>query len=54
MLQEQLKWEITRLQNQLYKSNTLKQNRDKETILSKKAQDSFEYISTWGNVSALD
>jgi len=42
----ELKREITRLQNQLYKLNTLKQNRDKETVLSKKAQDSFDYIST--------
>jgi len=42
----QLKREITRLQNQLYKSNILKQNRDKETVLSKKAQNSFDYIST--------
>ena len=37
---------ITRLQNQLYKSNILEQNRDKETVLSKKAQNSFDYIST--------
>jgi len=42
----QLKREITRLQNQLYKSNILKQNQDKETVLSKKAQNSFDYIST--------
>jgi len=32
----QLKREITRLQNQLYKSNILKQNKDKETVWSKK------------------
>ena len=42
----ELKREITRLQNQLYKSNILKQNQDKETVLSKKAQNSFDYIST--------
>ncbi len=42
----ELKREITKLQNQLYKLNILKQNRDKETVLSKKAQNSFDYIST--------
>lgn len=41
-----LKREITRLQNELYKLNILKQNRDKETALSMKAQNSFDYIST--------
>lgn len=42
----QFKREITKIQNQLYKANILKQNRDKETVLSKKAQNSFDYIST--------
>ena len=42
----ELKREITKIQNQLYKSNILKQNQDKETVLSKKAQNSFDYIST--------
>ena len=42
----ELKREITRLQNQLYKANILKQNMDKETVLSRKAQNSFDYIST--------
>jgi len=42
----ELKREITKLQNQLYKANILKQNRDKETVLSKKAQNRFNYIST--------
>jgi len=41
-----LKREITRLQNELYKWNILKQNKDKGTAMSKKAQSSFEYIST--------
>jgi len=40
----QFKREITKIQNQLYKANILKQNRDKETVLSKKAQNSFDYI----------
>jgi len=42
----QLKREITKIQNQLYKANILKQNQDKETVLSKKTQNSFDYIST--------
>jgi len=42
----ELRRQITKLQNELYKSNILKQNRDKETVLSKKAQNSFNYIST--------
>ncbi|MDD3656575.1 MAG: hypothetical protein PHI72_07410 [Atribacterota bacterium] len=42
----ELKREISKLQNQLYKSNILKQNRDQETVLSKKTQNSFDYIST--------
>jgi len=41
-----LKREITKLQNQLYKLNILKQNQDKETVLSKNSPNSFEYIST--------
>ncbi|MDD4109860.1 MAG: hypothetical protein PHH93_14180, partial [Prolixibacteraceae bacterium] len=40
----QLKREITKIQNQLYKANILKENRNKETVLSKKAQNSFDYI----------
>jgi len=42
----QLKREITRLQNELYRLNVLKQNRDKETVWSRKPQNSFDYIST--------
>ncbi len=42
----QLKRETTKLQNQLYKANILKQNREKETVLSEKPQNSFDYIST--------
>jgi hypothetical protein len=42
----QLKREITRLQNELYRLNILKQNRDKNAIMGKKAQSTFEYIST--------
>ena len=42
----ELKRQITSLQNGLLRLNFLKQNQDKETVLSKKAQSSFEYIST--------
>ena len=42
----QLKREITRLQNELYRLNVLKQNRAENTIMGKKAQGTFEYIST--------
>ena len=42
----ELRRQITRLQNGLYRLNILKQNKDKETARSKNAQSSFEYIST--------
>ncbi len=42
----QLKREITRLQNELYRLNLLKQNKAKNTIMDKKAQGTFEDIST--------
>lgn len=42
----QLKREISRLQNKLYRLNSLKQNRDREIDKSKKAQNIFDYIST--------
>ena len=40
----QLKREITRLQNELYRLNALKQNRDRETAKDRKPQGSLEYI----------
>lgn len=42
----QLKREISRLQNELYRLNVLKQNRDREIDKSKKTQNIFDYIST--------
>ena len=42
----ELKREISRLQNELYRLNTLKQNRDRETARDKKTQGSLDYIST--------
>ena len=42
----QLKREISRLQNKLYRLNSLKQNRDRETARDRKPQGSLEYIST--------
>jgi len=41
-----LKREITRLQNELYRLNILKQNREKETAGRMEPQSSFNYIST--------
>ena len=42
----ELKREISRLQNELYRLNSLKQNRDRETARNRKPQGSLEYIST--------
>ena len=42
----QLKREITRLQNELYRLSALQQNKDRETAKDKKSQGSLEYIST--------
>ncbi|GAB4117972.1 MAG: hypothetical protein Kow00103_15010 [Candidatus Caldatribacteriota bacterium] len=42
----ELKRKITRLQNELLRLNVLKQKVSKEAQLGKKAQSSFEYIST--------
>ena len=42
----ELKREISRLENKLYRLNSLKQNRDREIDKSKKAQNIFDYIST--------
>ena len=42
----ELKREISRLQNELYRLNSLKQNIDREIDKSKKAQNIFDYIST--------
>ena len=42
----QLKREITMLQNELYRLNTLQQNKDRETARDRKPQGSLEYIST--------
>jgi len=41
----QLKREISNLQNELYRLNALKQNRDRETAKDRKPQGSLEYIS---------
>ena len=41
----ELKREISRLQNELYRLNSLKQNRDRETVRDRKPQGSLEYIS---------
>ena len=49
----QLKREISNLQNELYRLNALKQNRDRETAKDRKPQGSLEYISNWGSVSAF-
>jgi len=48
-----LKRELTRLQNEFYQLNILKQNREKETAMSNKSQSSFEYISTSGSLSSF-
>ena len=42
----ELKSEITRLQNELYRLSALKQNSDRETARDRKPQGSLEYIST--------
>ena len=41
-----LKRQITKLQNELLRLNVLKQKVSQEAQMSKKAQSSFEYIST--------
>lgn len=42
----ELKRQITKLQNELPRLNVLKQKTGKEAQMGKKAQSSFEYIST--------
>jgi len=42
----ELKRQITRLQNELLRLNVLKHKVSKEEQMSKKAQSSFDYIST--------
>ena len=42
----ELKREITRLQNELYHMNRVRQNQDQKIVLSNKAHINFEYIST--------
>jgi len=42
----ELKRQITRLQNELLRLNVLKQKVSQEAQMGKKAQSSFEYIST--------
>ena len=49
----ELKRQITKLQNELLRLNALKHKVNKEEQMSRKAQSSFEYISTWGSVSAF-
>ena len=42
----QLKRDITRYQNELYRLNALKRSRDRETAKDRKSQGNLEYIST--------